>query len=706
METPLDIRLGLTKASDAAHPLRWGILGGSNISADWCMCLKETPGATLAAIAARDPAKAAAFAERHGVTKVHATYEELVKDPGVDIVYVGTITPLHKQHSMLAITAGKHVLCEKPLAETAEDAREMYAAAEAKGVMLQEGMWTRYFPAVEHARLVMESGEIGNVNLVQADFTDMCYAVQFAPFAFGAGPPTAVVATGDLSGDGAGAAIVNYGVRGCAVLTFPPWKSEFPEVCEIVGTKGRITLSPWAHSPTQISVRISPDVCYQEPQGHTSTSQNGIPPLSTQAEYPVPEPAGYPDPNWHYVNQHGFVYQAAAVHRCLAAGLKECPQFPKADSLRIMELLDTMQQRSKRLEVVQIGCGAPNFSMGWTHLEQVRREPLKSVADVVGVVEPFFLSEAGKQAKGADIFRAYMAEQPEIKFVASCDGLPEVAAGKVRVAIIAVRTADSRAAFEDAVLKLGCRAVYLEKPGASSIEEFDKMIELAEQKGVTVMMGYSRNMGTYITRGRACAAELEASTGTKSPVTLLHSNPWKDEDMAECFVRCQPGMFYDMACHDIAIAVAYYGLTADSYTDLTVNTDASLQTTHGGIEDFVRVSFSLRPTAGAEPISFVIDRQTGAFNGMEVGGQRFLSGEPPLLFENPLKELSPHLAVQYDYYVEAKRVLFAAVATAPLPSSRDTAALPLGVPTMRVAREVMRLAEQLTRELKELVPRS
>lgn len=701
----MDIRLGLTKVSDTAYPLRWGILGASKISADWCTCLKEIPGATLAAVAARDPANASAFAEKHGVARAHASYVELVSDPGVDIIYVGTITPLHKQHSMLAIAAGKHVLCEKPLAETAEDAREMFAAAESKGVMLQEGMWTRYFPAVEHARQLIEAGEIGQVNLVQADFTDMCYAVQYAPFAFGAGPPAAVVATGDLSGEGSGAAVVNYGPQGCAVLTFPPWKSEFPEVCEIIGTKGRLTLDPWAHSPTRITVRISPDVCYQEPQGHTSTSQNGIPPLLTQVEYPIPEPVGYPNPNWNYVNQRGFVYQAAAVHRCRAAGLMECPQFSKADSLRVMELLDTMQQRSKRLEVVQIGCGAPNFSMGWTHLEQVLREPLKSMSNVVGVVEPFFLSEAGRDAKGADLFRAYMEEHPEIRFVPCCDGFPEVAPDKIRIAVIAVRTSNSRAAFEDAVLKLGCRAVYLEKPGASSVEELDKMIQLADEKGVTVMLGYSRNMGTYVTRGRSHATELEASTGVKPPITLVHSNPWKDEDMAECFLRCQPGMFYDMACHDIAIAVAYYGLTADGYTDLTVNQEASVQTTHGGIEDFVRLSFSLRPMAGADPISFVIDRQTGSFNGMEVDGRRFLSGEPPLLFENPLKELSPHLAVQYDYYVEAKRVLFAALLASPL-SPRNAVALPLGMPTMQVAREVMRLAEHLTKELKELVPRA
>ena len=128
--------------------------------------------------------------------------------------------------------------------------------------------------------------------------------------------------------------------------------------------------------------------------------------------------------------------------------------------------------------------------------------------------------------------------------------------------------------------------------------------------------------------------------------------------MPACFERCQPGMLYDMACHDLAIAVGRFGLSVAGYADLTVNEAASLQATHCGIQDFVRLDFSLRPTKGAPPIRFVIDRQAGAFNGIEVNGRRFLSGESPL----SLPDLSPHLAVQYDYYVEAKRILLAGLA--------------------------------------------
>ena len=77
---------------------------------------------------------------------------------------------MHKAHTLLAIEAGKHILCEKALATTVADAQEMYAAATQQDVMLQDGLWSRFFPAVEHARHLIEEGAIGDVVMVQADF--------------------------------------------------------------------------------------------------------------------------------------------------------------------------------------------------------------------------------------------------------------------------------------------------------------------------------------------------------------------------------------------------------------------------------------------------------------------------------------------------------------------------------------------------------
>lgn len=326
--TPLDIRQGLTKADDVAFPLRWGIIGAGSISAQWVGCLRQCKGAAVTAVAARDLERARAFAERLDIPSAYGDYGEMVAADDVDIVYVGTINRLHKDHTLLAIAAGKHVLCEKALAENVEDARAMHAAAKAAGVMLQDAMWTRFFPAVEHARAAIEGGVIGAPVLVQSDFFDPIYTIQAAPLAFGA---NAVATKVMASSQRPGAAIVEYGKGKCAVFTFPSFPSELAEVTEIVGTEGRITLEQPGHCPTAISIRVAPS------GGAPSRYRTDNRPAPLERfEYPLPSAVGLPTA---YPNQHGFLYQAEAVHRCLAAGLRSCPQYDEAESLHAMDLL-------------------------------------------------------------------------------------------------------------------------------------------------------------------------------------------------------------------------------------------------------------------------------------------------------------------------------------------------------------------------------
>jgi len=128
-ETPRDIRLGLTKAEDVAFPLRWGLIGAGNICRQWAEALKACEGATLSAVASRSKENARDFARQHGIDKFYNDYAELVNSADVDVVYVGTPDRLHKEHCLLALNAGKHVLCEKDIAQTVADAQEMYEAA-------------------------------------------------------------------------------------------------------------------------------------------------------------------------------------------------------------------------------------------------------------------------------------------------------------------------------------------------------------------------------------------------------------------------------------------------------------------------------------------------------------------------------------------------------------------------------------------------
>jgi dihydrodiol dehydrogenase / D-xylose 1-dehydrogenase (NADP) len=333
---PMDIRLGMTKSENVAYPLRWGIIGAGKISRQWVLSLRACKGATVTAVAARSEDRAKEFASRYGIKSAYGSYAEMVASAEVDIVYIGTITRLHKEHSLLAINAGKHVLCEKPLAENIEDARAMYAAAAAKKVMLQDGVWTRFFPAVEHARAAIEATTIGETVMVLSTFFDPFYTIQAAPLGFGAGakPTFLTVAGGKASG-----AIVAYGDSRCAVLAFPPFKSEQLEVTEIIGTAGRITLEPPGHCPTGISIRV-PD---QVPSLYMTAN---MPAPVQHFEYPLPTAVGIP---LAYPNQHGFLYQAEAVHRCLAAGLLQCPQYNREESLNVMDLWTQFNEARRAL---------------------------------------------------------------------------------------------------------------------------------------------------------------------------------------------------------------------------------------------------------------------------------------------------------------------------------------------------------------------
>ena len=326
-ETPRDIRLGITKAEDVAFPLRWGILGASNISRQWALALSACKGATLTAVAARSEDRAKVFASQYGIETAYGSYAEMLASPDVDIIYIGTINSLHKEHCLMAIEAGKHVLCEKVLAENVADAREIYAAAEKKNVMLQDGVWTRFFPAVEHARTAIEAGAIGEVVMVQSDL-DPLYTSQAVTLAFGIDEkPITVMAAGRKGG--AGGAILEFNDDKYANLTFIKYPSEFPEVTEIVGTKGRITLEQPGHCPTTLTIRVPPQV----PSRYMGAN---APAPMQRFEYPLPESVSIPNA---YPNQHGFLYHAEAIHRCLAAGLRECPQYGMAESLHTLELL-------------------------------------------------------------------------------------------------------------------------------------------------------------------------------------------------------------------------------------------------------------------------------------------------------------------------------------------------------------------------------
>ena len=161
-----------------ARTIRWGILGTGGIARAFAHALRDTPGARLAAVGSRTPASARAFADEFGASREFSefgvtacpSYDALVAAPEVDIVYVATPHTLHARHALLALEAGKPVLCEKPFTINLREAEAVVALARSRNLFLMEAMWTRFMPALAEVRHLVAAGAIGEVALVQADF--------------------------------------------------------------------------------------------------------------------------------------------------------------------------------------------------------------------------------------------------------------------------------------------------------------------------------------------------------------------------------------------------------------------------------------------------------------------------------------------------------------------------------------------------------
>ncbi|WP_418275026.1 Gfo/Idh/MocA family protein [Isoptericola jiangsuensis] len=316
-----------------APPVRWGILGAGNIAASFADGVRERTASSVTAVGSRSAAKAAAFADDHAPgARVHGSYEALVADDDVDVVYVATPHSHHLEHALLAIEAGRHVLVEKPIARSTAEARTLLDAARAAGVFCLEAVWTRYLPHVAAIRAAIARGEIGEVRTVMADF-DVFFAYDpthrlFAPeLAGGAlldlgiypitfahdllGAPDTVIAHGTLAPTGVDdhvSMILGYRGGAQAVLHTSSTASGGASA-RIIGTRGRIEVPEFFFGPTGF------EVLHDDGTSWTFTSPQG----------------------------EGKAYEAAEVARCLAAGRTQSPRMPWSSTLEVMGILDEVR---------------------------------------------------------------------------------------------------------------------------------------------------------------------------------------------------------------------------------------------------------------------------------------------------------------------------------------------------------------------------
>ncbi|MGW8481712.1 Gfo/Idh/MocA family protein [Microbacterium sp. NPDC055903] len=270
-------------AADAVPVLRWGVIGTGGIANRFARAVHRRTPQRIVAVTARDAARTAAFAAEHGIARTTASAEQLVADPGIDVVYIATPHSSHHRLALLAISEGKHVLVEKPLATSSHEAREIMAAASAAGVLAMEAMWTLYLPQSDVIRRLLADGHIGEVHQVSADFGSVVaydpsnrmwdpalaggalLDLGVYPIAFAAsvlGQPTRVQASGVTTADGIdlrSVALLSH-AGGAEAVVSCSMVSESPVGARIIGAHGRIDVVEPFFAPTGLVIRRGGEV--------------------------------------------------------------------------------------------------------------------------------------------------------------------------------------------------------------------------------------------------------------------------------------------------------------------------------------------------------------------------------------------------------------------------------------------------------------
>jgi predicted dehydrogenase len=320
-----------------APTVRWGILGPGGIARQFAAGLRDGTRQEIAAVGSRDQQRAAAFAAEFGAAAAYGSYDELVNDPDVDIVYVASPHSEHHRQARLALEAGKPVLVEKAFTRNAAEARDLVGLAQEKGLLLVEAMWSRFLPHYDVIRQVLADGVLGDVTTVFADHgqplypggpdrlsnPDLAggalldlgvYPVSFADLVLG--PFTSIAATGALTDLGVDSqeTVVATNAAGAQAVLHASMLARSACTASICGTRGRLDLGGPFYGPTWIAL----------------TGRDG----ALLDRY---EPAGD-------VGHQGLRYQAAEAARCLTAGEEESALFPLSATVRVMEAMDEVRR--------------------------------------------------------------------------------------------------------------------------------------------------------------------------------------------------------------------------------------------------------------------------------------------------------------------------------------------------------------------------
>lgn len=313
--------------------MKFGIIGAGGIAVWMAKTLASVEGAETYAIAARDLTRAQAFAEKYGFAKAYGSYEELVSDPAVDVVYIATPHSYHFAHAKLAMEHGKHVLCEKAFTINEGQAEELFRIAEKHHVLITEAIWTRYMPSRKIIDDLLTEGVIGEVKTLTANLSyRICqnerlirpelaggallditiYPLNFALMHFG----------NDYQKLSSTVLMTETGVDGqeCITMTWPDGKfavlnssiyGESDRQGIFYGTNGYMIVDN-VNDPLNIDIYDA---------SHQLVRHVDLPEQST-----------------------GYEYEVLELMDCIRKGLMECPSMPHAETLRVLRIMDSIRK--------------------------------------------------------------------------------------------------------------------------------------------------------------------------------------------------------------------------------------------------------------------------------------------------------------------------------------------------------------------------
>jgi len=317
-----------------APALRWGILGSGWIAEQFIASVRAHTRQEIAAIGSRSVDTARDFAEKWAIARAHGSYEDLVGDDSLDVVYVATPHNMHRDHVLMALEAGRNVLVEKPMALDHAQAAEMVALARAKGLFLAEALWTYFLPKFDVLAQILESGVLGEIRSVHTEYGEYftrdhrifnpalaggplldlgTYPVSLLSRLLGPARQMVGLKQDDPAGVHGQLAIVMANAAGNQGTMATTLYGLTPTNAAIVGTAGTVRFGSEFNLPGPFQV-ISADgatvLPYEEPRGR------------------------------HF---EGLFYEAAEVARCIGSGATETPKRPLDETLAMMEMLDLIR---------------------------------------------------------------------------------------------------------------------------------------------------------------------------------------------------------------------------------------------------------------------------------------------------------------------------------------------------------------------------